>query len=346
MRKNPMSEFSGIAPAVVIALHLGLSGAALAVAQDRPPQAEITISMLATYRNGTTRTKATTGDDIRIRAGESRNSYFYISANGAAGALDYQGPVRGGSRYKHAWTVKPRLVSTGIDAVTFELDWQRFGLVDGKMSVTASDHRAITLGQGDRHVVDFVTCSPADSNVANVLIEVQAAPIEDPEYAAIQFGYDLWLTQQAADGAKTVRRIALNGRQGDKLPFKFGPVPLPLDRSARADADSPLKMYVDGTIVGRATRGGTIQVALQTRRHMGGFGSFGTKIFDVAPDEAVTVELPAEGGYWNWKSPVGDFIASPRPGVTVTGDGRVRVELGQYLEGAKTAIALRIHRDR
>ena len=242
--------------------------------------------------------------------------------------------------------MKPRLVSTGIDAVTFELDWQRSSLVDGKVSVAASDHRTISLGQGDRHVVDFVTCSPADSNVANVLIEVQASPIENAEYAEVRLGYDLWLTQQPADGAKTVRRIALNGRQGEKLSFKFDPVPLPLDRSARADADSPLKMYVDGTIVGRANPGGTIQVALQTRRHMGGFGSWGTKIFDVKPDETVTVELPAERGYWDWKSPVGGFIVNPRPGVAITSDGRVRVELGQYLEGAKTAITLRIHRDR
>ena len=262
-----MIHFVGIALAAGMALYPAMSGSARAVAQDSPPRAEITISMLGTFRNGTTRIKATTGGDFRLQAGESRDAYFYISANGAAGALDYQGPVRGSSRYKHAWTVKPRLVSTGIDAVTFELDWQRSSLVDGKVSVAASDHRTISLGQGDRHVVDFVTCSPADSNVANVLIEVQASPMENAEYAEVQLGYDLWLTQQPADGAKTVRRIALNGRQGEKLSFKFDPVTLPLDRSARADADSPLKMYVDGTIVGRANPGGTIQVALQTRQH-------------------------------------------------------------------------------
>ena len=341
-----MVHFLSITLAVGTALCAAVPGAAPAVAQDSPPRAEIIISMLATYRSGTTRTKATTGDDIRLRAGESWNAHFYISANGAAGALDYQRPLRGRSEYKHAWAVRPRLVSTGIDAVTFELDWQRSSMADGKMSVAASDHRRITLGQGDRHVVDFVTCSPADSNVANVLIEIQAAPIENPEYAEVRLGYDLWLTQQAADGAKTVRRFALNGRQGEKLPFKFDPVPLPLDRSTRADADSPLKMFVEGTIVGRAIPDGTIQVALQTRRHLGGFGNIGTKIFDATPDETVTIELPTESGSWNWKSPVGGFIANPRPGVAITGDGRVQVDLGQYLDGAKTAIVLRIHRDR
>ena len=96
------------------------------------------------------------------------------------------------------------------------------------------------------------------------------------------------LRLRACISSRVFIRLALNGRQGGKRAFKFDPLPLPLDMSARVDADSPLKMYVDGTIVGRVTTRGTIRVALQTRRCIRfneGGSSIGTKIFDVKSDE-------------------------------------------------------------
>ena len=106
-------------------------------------------------------------------------------------------------------------------------------------------------------------------------------------------------------------------------------------------------MYMDGTIAGRATPDGTIQVALKTKRSFAfaeGGGAFDTKTLDVKPDETVTLGLPSEDYYVD--GPGADLITNPRPGVVITGDRRVRVELGRYLEDTKTSIALTIHLER
>jgi len=122
-----------------------------------------------------------------------------------------------------------------------------------------------------RDVLPFLSHMTGRSDVAedlaqDVFVRIVCALHLPKRTAEISIAYDLWLVQQTANGAKTVRHLALNGRQGGKMPFKFDPLSLPLDISARTDAESPLKMYVDGTITGRATPGGTIQVSLHKSR--------------------------------------------------------------------------------
>jgi len=63
----------------------------------------------------------------------------------------------------------------------------------------------------------------------------------------------------------------------------------------------------------------------------------------VEPDEAVTIELPSESGYRDWKNPDVASIMNPGPGVAIASGGNVEVNLAQFLEGAKTSMILRIH---
>lgn len=353
---------------------LAFSSVFMTVAQDQPPKAKITITLSATDRAGVTRVRSSSSDDIAVKDGKGWKAHFFSSRDGGSGGT---GPVGGGTyaggvstgtagvstgavgvsagvpfgqmdEY-FSWDVDVRLVSTGIDSVTFDLDWHRSENDAGKALVAAGDHRTIMLRQGDRHVLDFVSCSPADSRIANLLMEIQARPVEDPEFAGVNLGYDLWLVQQAADGAKTTRHATVKGRQGEKVPFEFMPVGFPLEAMAQPEADRLLKMLVDGTITGRVSSDGPIQVSLQPRLSFrfgdeprGGIGS-GTKTFTVREGEAISLELPSRSGYCaGWID--GAKIANPAAGVKLVDNGRVEIDFKQFLAGTKTSILLTVRR--
>jgi hypothetical protein len=274
-------------------------------------------------------------------SGAGRSGFGAVKGNA-------RGPFGQTDQY-FSWDVEVRLASTNVDSVTLDLDWHRSENDDGKTRVASGDHRTITLRQGDRHVLDFVSCSPAESHTANLLVEFQAAPVEDPAFAGVNLGYDLWLVQSAGDGSKSTRHLALTGRQGEKVPFKFMPVMLPLEAQARAEADSPLKMLVDGTITGRMAPDGTIQVALQPNQSFrlmdephGGMGS-GTKIFTMKAGETINLELPDRSGYSIGSIGAGK-IANPAAGVKLMSDGRVIIDFKQLLAEAKTSILLTVQR--
>jgi len=251
-------------------------------------------------------------------------------------------------QYDYLWQVDVKPVSIAIDVVTFEMDWKRTDVKDGARQVAAGDHRTITLRQGEKHLLDFIVC-PEDSRYANVFLELQASPVEDPSVEDATFGYDLWLVHQTADGAKVTRHAVVTGRQGEKVNFTFASVPLSLDAAA-PDADSPYRLRVSGTIAGRVKPDGTIEIALRpTRREQfatggGGIGG-GTKTFVAKPEETISIALPAGNGYAGWRAKAGFKVTSPRPGVSVTAD-QIRVDLKPFFEGTNTSILVTVRREK
>jgi hypothetical protein len=344
---------------------------ALAAAQDQPPKANIVIALTRTARDGTTFVPASGNGAAKV--GETLTHYFYTTANGdRTGGSDGKPPeayvgatgVRVGMvagrivsspapvpplQYDYLWHVDVKPVSIAIDVVTFELDWKRTDVKDGAKQIAAGDHRTITLRQGERHVLDFIPCS-ADARCANLFLEVQASPVEDPAVAELTFGYDLWLVHQTAEGTKITRHAIVSGRQGEKLNFNFAPVPLPLDAATAPDADSPFRVQVSGTIVGRLKPDGTIEIALQpTRRQQfptggGGFGG-GVKTFVSKPDETTSIALPAGNGFSSWRPDAGFKLTSPRPGVTMAGDS-VRIDSKSFFEGTNTSILVTVRKEK
>jgi hypothetical protein len=341
----------GIGRALLLLLLLAIlwSRSQVPLAQDRPTKATIILTMSATDRNGMTRAMATTGDDFALKVGESRKAFFYLGPTGSASGLDFDHPWQWLDQYRYSWQVQVQLASIGLDTVTLDIDWQRLESDGSKARQAAGDHRTITLNQDGRHVLDFLPFSPTDSRVANAVFEVRAAPVEESVFAELRFGYDLWLVQLTAGGAKMTRHVTVNGRQGEKVPFRFEPVPLPLDMRAQPEAESPLKLHVAGTISGRQTPDGSLQIDLQPRRSFqigggGGGTSGGIKTFVVQPGETVNLELPSANGYFTLRPDGGLPVTNPMVGVSNIAAGLAQIELKPYLDVAQTSIILTVRK--
>ena len=250
--------------------------------------------------------------------------------------------------YDYLWQVDVKPASIGLDIVTFDVEWTRTDVKDGARQIGAGDHRTITLRQGDRHVLDFINCSP-DARCANQFLQVEAVPVEDPAVAETAFGYDLWLVHQTAEGGKVTRQSLVSGRQGEKVPFNFASVPLQLDEAATPDADSPYRLRVSGTIVGRVKPDGTIEIALSARRGQSRTVSVdlgeGAKTFLSKLDETTSVALPPISGRAQWRADAGFKLTTPRPGVSMRGDS-VIIDLKQFFENTSTAILVTVHKEK
>ena len=317
-------------------------------AQDRPPKAKIEATMHVTRRDGGSMARVVADNEIAI--GESHTSFLYSNANGTAGALGEDRPLAWTAHYRCQWEVRVRVLSTDVDSVTFDLDWQRSEASDGTPRAVAGDHRRITLRQDERHVLDFVPSASADSPMANMLVEVTVIPVEDPTIAEQRLAYDLWLVHEAADGMKVTRRTTLSARQGERIPFSFPAVPLPLEADAPAGSDSQYRMHVEGTVAGRLTPDGTVRLALVASRQDrfpggGGGTAWGFKRLTAAQSEVIGFELQTSHGYSGWRPGPGALPVKPRPGVTISEDGAVRVDHRTFFAGTKTSIIVTVRRD-
>jgi len=209
----------------------------------------------------------------------------------------------------------------------------------------AGDRRIIKLQQGTRHVLDYIPVAAADSKITNAIVEVQAAPIEDPAVAGIKLDYDLWVEEQTADGARTNRRVELTGRQGEKVPYRFDPASLHLDTRPGSDGSSPFKFFLDGNIVGRLARDGSIQLALSIGQSISSHGGYRlTKSFSLKEGETISIELPVQKGRISGMLAAGANIVNPRAGVAISDGGRVTVDLEQYYSGTKVSLILTVRR--
>jgi hypothetical protein len=302
--------------------------------------------------------------------GESKTFYLFTTARGgASGGGDRKPPdasVSIGSQtgavpdnqvvtsppfsveYDYLWQLDVCPISVALDVVTLNLDWRRTDLKNGARQTSGGDHRTLTLRQGERHLLDFVSCSP-DAPCVNQFLELHAVPVENSAAADTVLSYDIWLVHQTAEGGKVTRHSLASGRQGEKVPFAFVAVPLQLDAAATPDAASPYRLQVSGTIAARLKPDGTIDVALSSTRNeqspMGALGrGEGVKSYTCRPDETTSISLPAIPGSTRWRADAGLKLRSPGRGVTVSGDAVV-IDLNQFFENTNTAILLTVHKE-
>ena len=153
-----------------------------AAAQDQPPRASFIVAMTGTLLEGATFPHTSGG--ALLKAGETGTLYFYTSANGNDRGMGGRPPA---NLYDYMWRVDIAPTSMATDLVTFVVDLKRID----RSGAETSDRRRITLHQNEKHVLDFIRCTPSDSSYANVFLEVQAAPVEDPALAGTTLTYDL-----------------------------------------------------------------------------------------------------------------------------------------------------------
>ncbi|MDO8836384.1 MAG: hypothetical protein Q7V01_12360 [Vicinamibacterales bacterium] len=313
--------------------------------EETSARARVDVSIIGTQRTGATGPpSATAGDNLAVRQTETFGLYARDGSLGAGPWPDLRQSSEGS-----AWRVTVRLVSLQVDTVELAITWGRHRASAGSWSPEAGDSRTVSLRAGERHVLDLVQIDTPTSSLANVLVELEVRRVEDPAYADLSIGYDLWLVHEGRGGRRTTRRVQLNDGQGATLPFAFEPVGFGLDGRVRARVDgASLALSVDGQAMGRLRPDGAFDVAITSwlwlRCGKGGRGGRGgTKTFTARDGEAVGVELPVGTGYCG----IPDVPLPPdaRNGVTAEG-ASLRISNEAFFEGERLSLLVTVGRVR
>jgi hypothetical protein len=221
----------------------------------------------------------------------------------------------------------------------------------------------MTLRQWDTQPIDFVRTAPGAETCRDdaVVIEVGTGYKDAGPGTQATLQYDLWLKHQAANGEAISRRFAGMGVEGSDVHFAFAPILSPV---AAAQPAFAVFTSVQGTIKGRTLPSGRITVIVDTLRRdgvaKGGAGPSGTtggsgrKVLEVAPGEAIEIELPAPGGHSS--AAIGAATLSGAGGATQSGphptpasgqavsvtNGRIVVDNALFFQGQRTSLILQV----
>jgi hypothetical protein len=319
-----------------------ISGAPV-FAQQTAAKAHIRVSLLTTYRAEATRSMSSTGSDLAV--GQSGTIGVYGDFSGSRGAGGW--PIGVGDD-GFAWRVEARLVSVQFDNVEVAISWGRYRPVTGREAAEVGDTRVINLKSNERHVLDLVQSEKPESPIFNLVVQVEARQTEDPAFANVSIGYDLWLVYEDSAGTRTTRRAQPVGGQGEMTQFAFRPFGFALDgKAVPADGNAPITVAVDGAVLGRIRSDGAIELAVDGRLGLGcgpgGLGGSGGRRTYVAHDgETVSVEFPWAYGWCGWDTSA-TVPASARPGVSRTKTG-IRVTSREFFKGDKLSLLVTARR--
>lgn len=222
------------------------------------------------------------------------------------------------SEAAYAWRVEANPVVVADETITVAIDWTRSDRTPaGGRERRAGDRRTVTLTDGERHVLDFVSAPRENrSRCANLMVQVEASLADDPTLANASLGYDVWLIDQDAAGHETTRRLQAVSDQGDPLPLTFLPFGWTSDGVAASDPWRPdVAVSIAGTVKGRLRADGLVQLFVTADRivRMGaskGTTGYGEKRFTARPGEIVRLEIPPNSGGTS-------FLASHKTFLTV-----------------------------
>ncbi len=295
----------------LVALAPGIAPAAMA-ASDAQPQ----IGVYARAIEGDGTPRASAGSSDRFVAGNRLTQFLYAGSLANGGSLCSVGSADGTSsrtveglrsEFAHVWAITTTAVQDENGKETFDLEWSRYSA--DSSTPAASGRQRLVLGEGQQYVLDLLHApATAGCGVVSIKVEIDAFAKEDPRLAATLLHYDLWLVRRGASDAASARHVILTGLQGMDLPFAFPPLRLALPQIVADQFEFDVLSRVSGRIRGRAGSDGRVRLELETtradatvRRGEPGSTTFwpggqGRKMLDVAPAEAVEIELPARAG--------------------------------------------------
>lgn len=202
----------------------------------------------------------------------------------------------------HLWRATLQATKIADEEITFVVDWQRFDANAGRYDVKAGDRRTITLKDGERQALDFVSSSAArPGETSSVLVQVEASIVDPAPLASTTLGYDLWLVDQEPNGQQVTRHMEMAGRQREAIDFRFVPIGWLSDGSPVADGGHPdLLVEVSGTIKGRLQADGSVLVAVTPSRNVrvgaaSGSTGYREKVLTAKPGETVRMDIPPSG---------------------------------------------------
>jgi hypothetical protein len=258
------------------------------------------------------------------------------------------------------WAASLRLVSIEGTTVRLSVTWRRWesdGAGGHRMAL--EDMRPVVFDADERsfpfHVLDFVRQPPTPDDsceATQAVIGISLAVKEDPALANARISYQLWHEHVDAHGEKTVRRVELAGKQGERLDLRFEPMRWPVPRQDAQEFEHVLELL--GSVQGRARRDGGIDVAVHVHRwedvekrgepRRGGIGDQGKKVFTMRDGETVSMVLPADFAGRHGMSEEAGFSAR---GAMAHGEERfagLEVDSRPFYEGATDTVTLTARR--
>jgi hypothetical protein len=218
----------------------------------------------------------------------------------------------------------------------------------------------MTLREGESQTIDFVRSAPAAHSCAEdaAIVEVGSG-YKEAEAPRSILQYDVWLKHESPSGETITRRFSAMGREGADVAFAFAPMQFAVDPAAAQQPDVVLFTSVQGTLKTRTIAGSRFQIIVDTSRRdslgsrvsgpRGSIGNSGRKMLDVAPGEAIEIELPAPGGMSSVPASGGAAAApraaspSPLPQQAVSiVNGRVVVNNALFFQGQRTSLIVQV----
>jgi hypothetical protein len=211
------------------------------------------------------------------------------------------------SQSPHVWCARWTPLASPIGRIGLDVEWEHISSEkQGVSRVVERSRETITLREGEHHVLGFLSV-PAGLSEANSLqnlaIAIDADILEDPAAADTELLYDLWFSQSGPGGVNENRHANLRGKQGEEVRFKLDPLRWTLPGSSVDGAPIDAIAEIAGSIQGRVREDGTVDVALDGSRRLGGepagrpmtgsAGDGGRKIVSMRPGETVRLVLPA-----------------------------------------------------
>lgn len=303
-----------------------------------------------------------TGSGDAVLAPGERKAVYLAATPGLCSAL-----AGGGSTFEslradlgdwvqHLWWAEVELLASGLDNLRLRVDWERHDRRDGEFVRVNHGARELALEEGQRHMIDFIPEPRRDEGqlcYQNVLVEITAAVLEDPQLANEALRYDLWFVDDAPEGERTARLTAI-GKQGEPVAFRFEPLRWEVGEDVFDDgADAHVVLEASAAIRGRLRRDGSIDVQLDATRWMGvapegeprsgGIGDGGRKLFAVAPGESVKMVLPPPGSAAShgWRVSGAGRVVPPGRGIELTPD-EFRVRWAEFFEGHEMSLLLTV----
>jgi hypothetical protein len=291
-----------------------------------------------------------------ITAGNSNPSEMTVCGGGVGEVGTLEQKL---SRSAFVWQVKMLPSKYENGNVTFDLEWTRYQ-ADGGGRPTTGGKSTLTLREGERQAIDLVhgaQGSRCDDDVA--VVEVGAGYHESPQFARAILQYDIWLTHRQLNGEPVVHRFVAMGQQGDDVNFSFVPLRFAVQQSKPEQAAYDVVTSVQGTVRGRIQANGRIALTLDTSRRDGlgargatsggSSGNKGEKLLEVAPGEAIEIELPAPGGRSSTSAGKGAAaIPNGGQGRSASGeavsivDGRLVVDNALFFKGQRTSLIVKV----
>jgi hypothetical protein len=258
-------------------------------------RARVTLRILGTYPNAATLPIGETAAPLTEAEPFTMNIGMRMAGPPTceSDALFSFGPLHP-AEFLQVWEVHIEVRHATLESIQMVVDWKRVVAgPDGGPHVASGDQREITLGESQRHLLDFAVVS---SCLKSIALELSASIEEEAEQVR-RISYDMWLVNEK-DGKRTTRRWQIAAKQGEKVDFDFGPVRTRFEEIPTMDGESnAFETTVRGHIRGRF-KGDAFEIALMANRDTGPSdrhwiaGGYGEKVVRVASGETIQLDLP------------------------------------------------------